>query len=449
MPKVVDQNGTELDASFSVEAVNDAYGLIIESSGGKRGHPSARNLEYAPGLLVLLRRLRELKAVIEEVVLQRTREHRPLDERRLELEGFSFPLQPNTTTDLAELRHAITRAQARGGRNPERQRGGGNPRKRIRMLIRLPEGLRPSPEGLASLLAAPLPSYFAQPLREGISLGDEGRPATIIDVQRQMEAFATSFRANPQQMRNWMIFDSHWIYDVTDDVFAPAAMVGGSGYSDAALRAVRTATSSTFHKSVKLSARLRSWLGCFGDDFRPFVEDQRLRFLEVRLPHQSSKPRLRHSLRPFKTDRTRRVRQLHDVEVNLALTNARLEKAIQEHEALLQAIHQWLISQQWSGFEEDPDGSDLVATHPTKVRVIFEVKTIEGNEAAQVRAAIGQLFEYRHFDGALSDRLCVVVNRPISVERLTFLNSLDIMVVTLSENGWSFLGPGAEHLFAA
>src|SRR4051812_24628999 len=55
--KVVDFDGTVLDATFSVQPPEGGVvSVVFESSGGQEGGPNPRNIQYRPGLIVLLRR---------------------------------------------------------------------------------------------------------------------------------------------------------------------------------------------------------------------------------------------------------------------------------------------------------------------------------------------------------------------------------------------------------
>lgn len=135
MAKVFDDNGAELDATFHVERQSGDVTVLFESRGGRRGGPDARNVDYNAGLRLLLERLGEAGAVLQQVLVDsRTTRDRPASERHVEIDGFEYPLDLSTVPDFEALRVAIGRGQARVGRDPS-ARGGGNPNKQIRLVV--------------------------------------------------------------------------------------------------------------------------------------------------------------------------------------------------------------------------------------------------------------------------------------------------------------------------
>jgi hypothetical protein len=143
--KVRKDDGTQLDASFRVERVGDAWTVVFESRGGTRGTSAERNSDYAEGLELLLRRLKQANADISDVVVEsKETERLPLEARRLDL-GESYPLR---VADAVELRRKLSAAQAKVGR-AEGAKGAGNRTKRIRLFIQLKKSLR----DLAELLS--------------------------------------------------------------------------------------------------------------------------------------------------------------------------------------------------------------------------------------------------------------------------------------------------------
>jgi hypothetical protein len=59
----------------------------------------------------------------------------------------------------------------------------------------------------------------------------------------------------------------------------------------------------------------------------------------------------------------------------------------------------------------------------------------EANEIGQCRAALSQLLEYRFFYGTDEDRLCLVVDRPITDRRRALLESVGVGVVLVTDSG--------------
>jgi hypothetical protein len=129
--KVRRDDGTQMDASFRLERVGDAWTIVFESRGGTRGTSAERNSDYAEGLEVLLHRLKAAGANISDVVVEsRETEQLSLEARRLDL-GDSYPLR---VVDAVALRRKISAAQAKVGR-AEGARGSGNRTKRLRLFI--------------------------------------------------------------------------------------------------------------------------------------------------------------------------------------------------------------------------------------------------------------------------------------------------------------------------
>jgi hypothetical protein len=145
-----DDGGRRLDAEYTVEADNDWVALILQSASGASSSRPARNTQYRPALELLLTRLKELNAVLEDALVDSTHTNRlglPEDERRL----TDGPLRLSEQPDMTELRKRLTRRQARIGQGPDAHRDG-NTTKRIRLRLTVP-GFAPSE---ASLLEAAL-----------------------------------------------------------------------------------------------------------------------------------------------------------------------------------------------------------------------------------------------------------------------------------------------------
>lgn len=122
-----------LDAEFLVETVDGTSTVVIESSGGRRGQPDARNLDYADGFRVILARLAELHAVLSDVFIDTERvRNLPVGQRRLDI-GSPFPVQLDGH-DLMALQREALRSMAAAGRDAI-QKSGGNQRKRVRFVL--------------------------------------------------------------------------------------------------------------------------------------------------------------------------------------------------------------------------------------------------------------------------------------------------------------------------
>jgi hypothetical protein len=175
-----DDAGQFLDAKYSVESDEDLLALFLESSGGPHGSHGARNSDYRRALEVLLIRLQNLDAVLEDALVDsRYTQQRglPEEERRL----LSHPLRLATCPNMAEVRLMLTHNQARIGQT--RATRDGNTTKRIRLRLRIP-GFGPTdPHRLESILANPVGEaiYHSadEPLPEPGLLFDEGAMAQV------------------------------------------------------------------------------------------------------------------------------------------------------------------------------------------------------------------------------------------------------------------------------
>jgi hypothetical protein len=125
-------DGTPVDATFDVAAV-PVFELTYHFKSGARGSPRAVNSDYHEGLELLLRRLGTIGATILGISVDSAaaRELEP-HQRELDLE---FPLDLQASTDAANLRRTITRAQKPVARRPDARPGGGNDQKTIRITI--------------------------------------------------------------------------------------------------------------------------------------------------------------------------------------------------------------------------------------------------------------------------------------------------------------------------
>ena len=121
---------------------------------------------------------------------------------------------------------------------------------------------------------------------------------------------------------------------------------------------------------------------------------------------------------------------------------AQQEKALQGHHILLVSLQSHLEDAGWTEIEEIPAAIDLWARRPDGKRVIFEAKTLQGNELHQLRSGLAQLLEYRYFHGNDNDRLCLVVDRPIPDRLSRFLEHCGVSTVWM--DGSSFYAAGAS-----
>jgi hypothetical protein len=148
-----DDGGAELNAEFTVEAAGPGLCLVLESAGGRgRDGGRSRNDQYVPALTLLLRRLRERRAVLRSALVDSARASRLPENERTVLRG---PVELAAVTDIGRLRLDLTTAQGRVGL-PAGAVKEGNNRKRLRLRLDVP-GYGPGDAArLAADLSAPL-----------------------------------------------------------------------------------------------------------------------------------------------------------------------------------------------------------------------------------------------------------------------------------------------------
>lgn len=146
-----DDEGTELNAEFSVVAGGEHLNLVLESAGGRTAGSRPRNDQYVPALTLLLGRLRDRRAVLVSGLVASARTAHLSEEARSIVPS---PIQLAAEHDINEVRLQITRAQGRVGL-PDGAAKEGNNRKRIELHLDVP-GYGPDDAArLAADLAAP------------------------------------------------------------------------------------------------------------------------------------------------------------------------------------------------------------------------------------------------------------------------------------------------------
>ena len=141
--------GRTVDAEFVVETVDGQPTVVIESSGGTKGTDSARNLQYVEGLDLVLARLGSLGTQLTGAHLDTDRtKHLPIEERTLDA-GAPFPIDLATARPEA-VRTALLRSMSSIARSDGAGAGGGNPRRRMRLLL---DGIDLTDRDLADTLA--------------------------------------------------------------------------------------------------------------------------------------------------------------------------------------------------------------------------------------------------------------------------------------------------------
>lgn len=132
-------SGAPLRATCVIQSTANGWSIVIESRGGKLGSAQERNADYAVGFHLILHRLAQVGAVLEDATLASThllKQGLSDADRRLVCQGFKYPHKLNLAT-IGAVEHQLRRAQADVG--SLRSKGGGNTTRRVRLTVRLPE----------------------------------------------------------------------------------------------------------------------------------------------------------------------------------------------------------------------------------------------------------------------------------------------------------------------
>ena len=157
-----------LDAEFDISFSREQTHITIHSRGGSRARGQV-NPDYEVLVQTLLERLRDSEAVLEEVLLaSRTVVNLPRPQRRIEVEGFTLPVEMVAVPDITDFRLAIRRAVVRS-HSASSNATHGNATKKIELVVAC--GLNPG-EFVQSLTSGELQSeWTTQPVeptyREG------------------------------------------------------------------------------------------------------------------------------------------------------------------------------------------------------------------------------------------------------------------------------------------
>ena len=128
---LIKDDGSQLDAEFEVD--RSVIDIVLHSRSGSN---PPRNPDYFAALELLLSRLAQNRAVIEDILVDSTVALKlPIADRRLKLD---FPIDPAAHGDLTALRQQICSAQRTVAQRPGTK--GGNNHKRIRIRVVLASG---------------------------------------------------------------------------------------------------------------------------------------------------------------------------------------------------------------------------------------------------------------------------------------------------------------------
>ena len=153
---IVNDEGVQIDAHFSVVLEGGAVTVVIESKGGGISSPNKRNTDYNDGFQLLLERLALKSAIIDEVVVDSKStqaSNLSRQERRLQLRGrHQYPIALSSIRNFSQLRTVLCAAQKPIGQQPGAI--GGNGQRRIRLYVHL-EARHLNLETLGRELATP------------------------------------------------------------------------------------------------------------------------------------------------------------------------------------------------------------------------------------------------------------------------------------------------------
>jgi hypothetical protein len=138
-------------ATFDLGIINGAISLLFNSAGGKSSQEGgiARNADYAPGLELVLQRLGQVRATLIDAYVDSSRvQQLPLEERRLDIADWPYPIHLSQVNDFDTFRKRLTGAQRLIGKVDKTK--GGNERKRVRMQLEVP-GFPPTPDSAERL----------------------------------------------------------------------------------------------------------------------------------------------------------------------------------------------------------------------------------------------------------------------------------------------------------
>ena len=140
--------GRPLNAQIHASEGPRHVDIIVESRSGARGSERERNPDYLPALTLLLERLAEVGASIDDLqIASRPALALPEDQRRL---PFDLPLTLSARTNVEALRARITESQRGVARGPRATGStGGNNNKRLLLRISRKGDL----DGLQALIA--------------------------------------------------------------------------------------------------------------------------------------------------------------------------------------------------------------------------------------------------------------------------------------------------------
>ena len=135
-------DGSKLDAEFSVETVDGELSVYLFSAGGTGRDGNARNPDYRNALVCILARVFASECEIGRIELQTRRTVAlPAADRVVNIPSTTYPLRPGRThAAVVELGKVIQSCQTKMARAPGAS-GSGNSTKALRMYVSPPAGV--------------------------------------------------------------------------------------------------------------------------------------------------------------------------------------------------------------------------------------------------------------------------------------------------------------------
>ena len=131
-------DGRQLDATFIVESrLGEPVSIFFESAGGAGSPGKKRNTEYVGGVDVVLLRLAGIGAVVMDAYVDSSvARSLPISDRRLDPgAAVAYPIDLKQVGAVEDIRKALLASMSKVARRPTAAKGGGNPRKAMRLVL--------------------------------------------------------------------------------------------------------------------------------------------------------------------------------------------------------------------------------------------------------------------------------------------------------------------------
>lgn len=133
------------------------------------------------------------------------------------------------------------------------------------------------------------------------------------------------------------------------------------------------------------------------------------------------------------TDPLRDFKPKSDADYQAFLTGRSMTKS-RRHEGLVREYGLWVSKQGW--VPSNPHPKDLVLLRRSKEWLVEAKVLYQGNATDAVRAALGQLYAYRHFLGPATSALLALFSEPIGNAYVRFLETCGVASVWKENTQW-------------